>query len=276
MREEPVPLEGDELSRRRLLGKGAAVGLGAALATGGLAAGGVHFAQTQATRYRAFAAKHAPTMPSSTRLLWRADTEEHVLALTFDDGPEPRYTVPLLDLLSEHDASATFFVCGRRAVRHRELLRREVAGRHEVGNHTWGHVDLAMLSGDEVRQELSDTSQAVADAVGTAPAVLRPPWGRISGTVMQVAAEQDLDVMVWDVRLLDRERDVAGNVEHVLDSLRPGMVLLGHDAGPLPREVGIAAMPDIIRGARERGFRFVTASEMLELDRTQERRSARA
>lgn len=273
MHDEPDPAQHDELSRRRLL-RGGAAGLGAAFAAGGLTAGGVHYAETQAARHRAFAAKHAPAMPSSTRLLWRAETEEPVLALTFDDGPDPSYTTPLLDLLAEHAARATFFVCGRRVVRHRELLRRQVAGRHEVGNHTWGHVDLAMLSPAEVRQELATTSQAIVDAVGTGPAVLRPPWGRISGTAMQVAAEQELDVMVWDVRLRDRETDVAGNVEHVLDSLRPGMVLLGHDAGPLPRGVGIAAMPGIIRGARERGFRFVTASEMLELDRTQERRSA--
>lgn len=274
--EEAAVAGGEDLSRRVLLRGGAGLGLGAALVAGGVAAGTVSYADTGATRHRAFAAKHEPTMPSSTRLLWRADTDEPVLALTFDDGPDPRYTVPLLDVLAERDVRATFFVCGRRAVRHRALLRREVAGRHEIGNHTWGHVDLAMLSRDETRQELASTSQAIADAVGHGPSVLRPPWGRISGTAMHIAAEQDLDVMVWDVRLLERERDAAGNVDHVLDGLRPGMVLLGHDAGPGPHDVGIAAMPGIIRGARARGFRFVTASEMLDLDRTQERRSGRA
>lgn len=276
MSDEVADGDGETLSRRGLLRGGAGVGLGAALVAGGVAAAGVSYADTGATRHRAFAAKHEPTMPTSTRLLWRADTDEQVLALTFDDGPDPRYTVPLLEVLREHDVPATFFVCGGRAVRHRELLRQEVSGRHEVGNHTWNHSDLAMLSRDETRQELASTSQAIADATGRGPAVLRPPWGRISGTMMHIAAEQDLDVMVWDVRLLERERerDAAGNVEHVLDSLRPGMVLLGHDAGPGPHEVGIAAMPGIIRGAKERGFRFVTASEMLALDRTTQRRSS--
>lgn len=273
MADAPDEPDAEQVSRRGLLRGGAGVGLGAALTAGGLAAAGVSYADTEAVRHRAFAAKHEAQMPTSTRLLWRAQTEEPVLALTFDDGPDPRYTVPLLEVLAEHDVRATFFVCGRRAVRHRDLLRRDVVGRHELGNHTWGHTDLAMLSRDETRQELARTSQVIADIAGEGPAVLRPPWGRISGTAMHIAAEQQLDVMLWDVRLLERERDAAGNVEHVLDSLRPGMVLLGHDAGPGPHEVGIAAMPGIIREARARGFRFVTASEMLALDQTPQRSS---
>ncbi len=163
---------------------------------------------------------------------------------------------------------ATFFVVGERAVDHRDLLRRELAGRHELGNHTWGHTDLAMLSREETRRELERTSQVIADVSGQGPAVLRPPWGRISGTAMHIAAEQHLDVMVWDVRLLETGLDAAGNVEHVLAALRPGMVLLAHDAGPGPHSVGVAAMPGIIAGAKARGFRFVTATEMLALDRT--------
>lgn len=266
---EPV----DGWSRRGLLRRGIGLGVGAAVISAGSALA-ASFADTAAARYRAFAAKHEPQMPSSTRLLWRAETTEPVIALTFDDGPDPRYTQPLLDLLRAQDVQATFFVVGRRAARHRDLLRRELAGRHELGNHTWDHADLSMLGRDETRQELARTSQVVADVSGEGPSVLRPPWGRISGTVMQVAAEQRLDVMVWDVRMLVRERDRAGNVAHVLDSLRPGMVLLSHDGGPLPNSVGVAALPQIIRGAKERGFRFVTASEMLALDRTVERRSA--
>jgi peptidoglycan/xylan/chitin deacetylase (PgdA/CDA1 family) len=256
------------VTRRRLLRGGVGVGLGAAALVGGAAAAGVSYADTGATRHRAFAAKEEPLMPSSTRLLWRAQTDEPVLALTFDDGPDPQYTVPLLAALEEADVQATFFLVGERAVQHRDLLRRELAGRHELGNHTWGHRDLAMLSRAETRDELVRTSQVIADISGEGPRVLRPPWGRVSGTAMHIAAEQGLDVMVWDVRLLEKDLDAAGNVDHVLGALRPGMVLLAHDAGPGPHSVGVAAMPDIIRGARARGFRFVTASEMFALDRT--------
>jgi peptidoglycan/xylan/chitin deacetylase (PgdA/CDA1 family) len=256
------------LSRRRLLRGGAGLGVGAAVLAAGGSGAGVSYASTRTSRDRAFAASRQPRMPSSTRLGWRAQTDEPVLALTFDDGPDPRYTRPLLELLAEHDVPATFFVCGKRAVQHRELLRRQVAGRHEIGNHTWGHTDLSTLSRAATREELGRTSQLIADVTGAGPALMRPPWGRINGTAMHVAAEQRLDVMVWDVRLLVRERDPAGNIEHVLDHLEPEMVLLGHDAGPGPHQVGVAAMPGIIRGAHARGFRFVTASEMLSLDQT--------
>jgi len=256
------------LSRRGLLRGGVGLGLGAVAVVAGGAAAGVSYADTGASRHRAFAAKGEPRMPSSTRLLWRADTDEQVLALTFDDGPDPQYTVPLLDTLAQEQVSATFFVVGERAAVHRDLLRRELAGRHELGNHSWGHTDLSGLSRAETREELARTSQVIADVTGHGPAVLRPPWGRISGTSMHIAAEQDLDVVLWDVRLLERELDAAGNVEHVLDSLAPGMVLLAHDAGPGPHSVGVAALPGIVRGAKARGYRFVTVSEMLALDRT--------
>jgi peptidoglycan/xylan/chitin deacetylase (PgdA/CDA1 family) len=261
-------LAAPSVSRRSLLRGGVGLGLGVGVLAGGAATAGVSYADTGATRHRAFAAKEEPRMPSSTRLLWRAQTDEPVLALTFDDGPDPTYTVPLLDTLAEHDVQATFFLVGERAVEHRDLLRRELAGRHELGNHTWGHADLAMLSRAETRIELERTSQVIADISGAGPAVLRPPWGRVSGTVMHIAAEQAMDVMVWDVRLLEADLDAAGNVDHVLGALRPGMVLLAHDAGPGRHSIGVAAMPGIIRGAKARGFRFVTASEMLALDQT--------
>jgi peptidoglycan/xylan/chitin deacetylase (PgdA/CDA1 family) len=255
-------------SRRALLRGGAVVGLAAAVGGGAVAAAGVSYAETAATRQRAFAAPRQRRMPTSTRLLWRARTEQRVAALTFDDGPDPRFTEPLLDVLEREQVRATFFVCGAQAERHPDLVRRQADAGHEVGNHTWGHTDLAMLDHQAARRELTRTTEVVTALTGSTPSVLRPPWGRISGTAMQVAAEMSMDVMVWDVRLLDKERDEAGNVEHVLEHLAPGMVLLGHDAGAATRAVGLAAMPEVIRRVKERGFRFVTASEMLALDET--------
>jgi peptidoglycan/xylan/chitin deacetylase (PgdA/CDA1 family) len=255
------------LSRRGLLRGGVGLGLGAAVVASGAAAG-VSYADTAAVRHRAFAAKHEPRMPSSTRLLWHADTDERVVALTFDDGPDPQYTEPVLAALAEHDVPATFFVVGERGEQHLDLLRRTAAAGHELGNHTWRHTDLSMLSRAEAREELGRTGELLASVIGAPPAVLRPPWGRISGTVMHIAAEQGMDVVVWDERLRERELDAAGNVAHVLGSLEPGTVLLAHDAGPGPRSVGVAAVPGIVRGALERGYRFVTASEVLALDRT--------
>ncbi len=260
---EPAPR--DAVTRRRLL-QGA---LGAAvLAAGGAAgAGAAAYADTAARRDRASCARDGARTATSTRVLWRAQTDEPVLALTFDDGPHPAYTPALLDVLAEERVRATFFVVGERAHGRREMVRRQLGDRHELGNHSWTHADLSGLDLPQARDEVGRTSQLLTDLAGRPPAVLRPPYGRLTGSVLQVAAEQDMDVLAWDARLRERELDVAGNVAHVLDALRPGMVLLAHDAGPRHRQVGMAAVPDIVRRARERGFRFVTASEMLQLDR---------
>lgn len=261
-------------SRRTLLrGVGLGVGFAAsAVAGGGVAAAGTRYVDAALARECAFAAARRPTMPTSTRLLWRADTDEKVLAITFDDGPDPRFTEPLLTTLEAEQVAATFFVCGRQAAAHPDLVRRQAAGGHEVGNHSWSHRDLALADEGEVRDELVRTSDLVAELTGDTPRVLRPPWGRLSGTTMHVAADLGMDVVVWDVRLLDLEEDRATNVAHVREHLAPGMVLLGHDAGHRRRSVGIAAVPEIIRDAKARGYRFVTASQLLALDRTAVRR----
>ena len=249
------------LSRRGLLGGV----VGAAVAAGGSAAA-VFSADRGATRHRAMAAKSELGVPHGTRVVWRARTDEKVLALTFDDGPVERYTRPLLDLLESERVPATFAVVGSRAVEQRELLAREVSGRHEIANHSWSHADLALLSRAEVRVELSRTAELVAGFNRVGTPVLRPPYGRLSGTVLEVAAEMGMDVLLWDSEVHEKRLDTPGNVAFVLDSLRPGMVLLAHDGGPGPHSVGLAAIGPVIRGARARGYRFVTASELLSLD----------
>ena len=264
-----MPRDGQGVSRRRLLGA-AGVLLGGAAATGA----GTSWAGTSARREQSLCARDG-ARGTSTRVLWRAQTDEPVLALTFDDGPDPAYTPALLDLLAEERVRATFFLVGERAHARRELVARELADRHELGNHSWTHADLSALDLEQARTEVARTAQLLADLAGRPSAVLRPPYGRLSGSVLQAAAESGLDVVAWNERLNERDLDVTGNVQQVLGALQPGMVLLGHDAGPRPRGVGMAAVPEIVRGARERGYRFVTASEMLALDRTAPQRAAR-
>lgn len=263
----PPPDAGRGVTRRRLV-TGA---LGAAALGAGAAAGGTAYAGTAQRRDRAFVGHEPLRGASSTRVVWRARTDEPVLALTFDDGPDPAYTPALLDVLAEHRVRATFFLVGQRAYEHRDLVRRQLGDRHELGNHTWTHADLSGLDLPDVRAELARTSQVLADVAGRPPTVLRPPYGRLTGSALQAAAEGGMDVLAWDERLRERELDVAGNVTAVLDALRPGMVLLAHDAGPTPRQVGMAAVPEIVRGAQARGFRFATAQEVLALDSAADR-----
>ena len=187
------------------------------------------------------------------------------LALTFDDGPVEHYTRPLLDLLEREATPATFCVVGARVLEQRELVRREVSGRHELVNHSFDHPDLSRLQRAEVREQLARTDQLLTDVTGRGAALVRPPYGRVSGAVLEVASEAGLDVLLWDVEMREVGRTTEQNVEAVLAALRPGMVLLAHDGGPGPHGIGLAAIPEIIAGARARGFRFVTASELFAL-----------
>jgi uncharacterized membrane protein (DUF485 family) len=98
-------------------------------------------------------------------------TQQKIVALTFDDGPYPPYTGQILDILKENNVQATFFLIGQNAEKHPELVQRIVAEGHQVGNHTYHHVDLLKADREKIAFEVDRTSQAIADSIGTAPHV---------------------------------------------------------------------------------------------------------
>ena len=256
------------LSRRRLLLRGA-LGLGAAGLA--VASGAAVADQEDHADLRHLAGMQAPSgaaLPRATRVLWRPGTTEKVLALTFDDGPMERFTRPLLEILERARVPATFCVVGSRLAAQQSLVRQELSGRHELANHSWSHADLSRLDETAIERELARTDDAIESLTGRRPRLVRPPYGRLSGLALRCVAQAEHDVLMWDVRLHDRDRSTAANVSNVLQTLSPGTVLLGHDAGASYRHVGMAAVPGIIDGARARGYRFVTASELFALDGT--------
>ena len=199
-------------------------------------------------------------------MLWRANTTNKVMSLTFDDGPGPTLTSPLLDALAEAKVRATFCLVGKRAYLHRDLVKRQMQAGHELANHTWHHSDLSQLDYKQQQTELERTDQLLYELTGQRPAMIRPPWGRINGALLDHAARNGQHVLLWDMRFHESLYDSPGNAEWVLRTMRPGSVLLGHDAGSANRYIGTQAVPAIIMGARARGWEFVTASEMLALD----------
>ncbi len=254
---------------RRSVLRAAGAGLAGVLGVGvaGAAAGGVHYRDVAAARRRGDASTIAPmTSATSLNVLWRANTDRKVMALTFDDGPGDKLTAPLLDALREARVRATFALVGERAAERAGLVREQVAGGHELVNHSWSHADLSRLAYDDVARELERTDDLLHQLTGRRPTVIRPPWGRVSGALLQHAAQAGQRIVLWDVRLRESELDTRGNAEHVLSHLRPGTVLLAHDAGLANRYIGIAAIPEIIRGAKAKGYEFLTASEMFDVD----------
>jgi peptidoglycan-N-acetylglucosamine deacetylase len=125
------------------------------------------------------------------------------LALTFDDGPNPKWTPRLLDVLCEHGVKATFFVLGGRAQTEPELVRRIAAEGHLIGNHSWSHPNLARTGASKIREELTRTSDTLEQITGERVKYFRPPFGARRPVVFRIARELGLRVVTWNAMTSD-------------------------------------------------------------------------
>jgi len=194
--------------------------------------------------------------------------DEPWLALTFDDGPGD-VTPAILDLLDEHGASATFFVVGRAISGRERVLRRQLAGGHELGNHLFSHPHAGRLSDDELRSEMSRCTEAIEVATATRPRLVRPPYGEDAERVARIAREQELGpVVLWSIDPRDWEGPPPGVIAgRVLGEAAPGAIVDLHDgfgSSPGARQATAAALALILPELAERQFRLVTVSELLQ------------
>jgi peptidoglycan-N-acetylglucosamine deacetylase len=177
------------------------------------------------------------------------------VALTFDDGPDPD-TGRLLDLFKQRRVRATFFVLGRQVEKHEALARRITAEGHEIGNHTWNHERLTTLSPTGIRQNLERTAQVVERVTGTSPALVRPPFGASNNSVATAAGAP---IVLWTVDSRDwRHRDPHEVHERISAAVHPGAIVILHDT----RKTSVDAVPRILDTLEERGYTFVTVSEL--------------
>jgi peptidoglycan-N-acetylglucosamine deacetylase len=196
-------------------------------------------------------------------------TKEPVVALSFDDGPDPQTTPALLDILGRHGARATFFVVGDAAAVHHDVVSRTVAEGHAVGNHTWDHPDLSTLS---PRQGI-DQIQACAEALGGLAAPLfRPPYGRLPTATRRAIARTGYTTVKWNVSSDDwYGHDAEVLLRRVEPALRPGAIVLFHDGLYAPshpeyadRGPTLVAVDRLLTEAGGR-WQFVTIPELLQL-----------
>lgn len=154
------------------------------------------------------------------------------MVLTFDDGPDPRYTPQILRTLRRHQVRAMFFVCGEMAVENKDLLREMADDGHVIGNHTWTHPLLTKMTADRMRPEIERTSEVVHGATGEAPAWFRAPYGAWNRSAFRIGAELGMEPLAWTVDSLDWTTPGTRTVvSRVLGGAAPGVVVLNHDAG---------------------------------------------
>ncbi len=189
----------------------------------------------------------------------KGNPDDKTIALTFDDGPHAKYTLQLLALLKNLDVHATFFVVGKQVAKFPTLVQLEVLEGHEIGNHTFDHVNLTEIPPAQIPYELDECDNILRHTIGTSSRFFRPPGGDYNAAVIQAATQRGYITTLWT--------DDPGDFNHIpsdvilkrlLDHLHPGGIILLHDGIPQTMEM----LPAFVTEARRRGYTFVTMSEL--------------
>ena len=191
----------------------------------------------------------------------RVSVGEPIVAMTFDDGPHPRNTPRLLDMLRDRNIKATFYVIGRNVDLYPALTRRIVAEGHEIGNHTYTHGNLTKMSDAKVREEMVKCRTSIAKAAGVQPRTMRPPYGALlQRQRSMIHSEFGYPTIMWSVDPRDWQRPGPSVVtSRILSGTTPGAIILAHDL----HAPTVDAMPGTLDGLLRKGYKFVTVSQLL-------------
>jgi peptidoglycan/xylan/chitin deacetylase (PgdA/CDA1 family) len=189
------------------------------------------------------------------------------IALTFDDGPDAEWTPRVLEILARHGARATFFLVGSRAARAPEVVRAIAGAGHEVANHSWSHRSLWLCGPRRTADEVRRCHDLLADLAGRPPRHFRPPWGMVNAALWSVLRSVGERCVLWSVQPEGRRpRPPAEQSAWVLRRARPGAIVDLHDAEGLtgaPARL-VQALPAVLDGLHEAGYRTATVAELLE------------
>jgi peptidoglycan/xylan/chitin deacetylase (PgdA/CDA1 family) len=191
--------------------------------------------------------------------------DQPYVAMTFDDGPSAENTPRLLEMLKQRNIKATFFLIGQNAASIPDIVRRILADGHEIGNHSWTHPQLSKLSDDRVTAEITKTQDAIKDASGFIPTLLRPPYGAITPRQREwIQTQFGLNIILWSVDPLDWKRPGASVItQRILGQVRPGAIILSHDI----HKQTVDAMPATLDGLIAKGYKFVTVSQLIAMNK---------
>jgi peptidoglycan-N-acetylglucosamine deacetylase len=227
-------------------------------------------AAAAAASYAGYAAM-APTSQLYGRTLTRG-RDPAQMALTFDDGPNDPHTLRLLDVLAKHQATATFFLIGKYVHQRPEIARAIQAAGHAIGNHTYNHPNLILVSAARLRQELEDCRKVLEDAIGAPAPLFRPPFGGRRPNVLRTARSLGLEPVMWSVTAYDWNAKsaeyIVRKVVKQVDSRRrrQGEIVLLHDGGHLAfgadRSHTVEATRVVLEKYSAEGRKFVSVANL--------------
>jgi len=205
---------------------------------------------------------HLPVLATARR----GSRHERRIALTFDDGPDPRWTPRIAEIIESAGVRGTFFVIGERAARAPGVVRDLAAAGHEVGNHSWSHVSFWRTGPRRTREEIARGHDVVGTLTGRAPRLFRPPWGHVNAAMFPALRRCGERCVLWSIQPEGlRARAPEAQVARVLARRHPGAIVDLHDADGVPGAPArlAAALPAMIEGLRAAGYAFATAGELL-------------
>ncbi|BAZ52876.1 polysaccharide deacetylase [Nostoc sp. NIES-4103] len=191
---------------------------------------------------------------------------EKVIALTFDDGPSPKNTAQILEILKKNHIKATFFMVGQMVQYYPQIAKQVVADGNVIANHTWHHWYRRMDS-TTAASEINRTADIIYKTTGVKTTLFRPPGGFLHNGLADYAKSQKYAVIMWSEASGDAERhlpQVPGMVKNVLKAAKPGAIVLMHDGGG-NRSRTVKALPQIIDSLKAQGYKFVTIPELLQM-----------
>jgi len=211
-----------------------------------------------------YADKGRPYYEETGEVVWDINTEDKIIALTFDDGPHPKYTAAILDLLAKYDAKATFFIIGKNAEKYPEVVLRSYSEGHELANHTFSHPFKVSVA--ELQKELRQTKEIIYSITGFSPALFRPVGGNYNDSMINAAVRDGYKVVMWSWHQDTQDWKQPGVkkiTQKVLKGSKPGDIILFHDGGG-DRSQTIKALEEILPVLKKQGYTFVTISELIE------------
>ncbi|MCX5749372.1 MAG: polysaccharide deacetylase family protein [Candidatus Saganbacteria bacterium] len=182
------------------------------------------------------------------------------IALTFDDGPHPHFTMKLLEILKKNNIKATFFLVGKKAVQYPRLVREEMASGHSVGNHTYSHLNLTLIPSEDAAVEIKACGLALMNITGQYPHLFRPPGGDYDTETIRVAEQLGYTTVLWTANTGDAANIGKRAIKiRLFNRIDNGGIILMHDG----IQATIDILPQVIGELKKEGYDFVTIDEMI-------------
>jgi peptidoglycan-N-acetylglucosamine deacetylase len=189
--------------------------------------------------------------------------KEKLVALTFDDGPDQRVTPQVIAILNEHNVVGNFFFLGENSKALPQIVKEAHESGHQIYAHSLSHSNYTNKGYDYIFKDFQRTNQILKDITGVQPPFMRPPYGIVTDYVIQAAQAHEQKIIIWSTDTLDwSQREKDNIVRNVLEHVRPGEIVLMHSIGS--NQATAAALPEIIDGLHNQGFRIVGLDQLLE------------